>query len=407
MTTRREFLQTASTILALSASGLAGTVSAAEKPLKGLQLRSTVKSSGVLEVSLVSVKIPSPKKDEIVVRIVGTPINPSDMLSLFGVADLSTARVSGKGKNTVLTADIPKNFMPFLANRLDKSLPVGLEGAGVVVDSGSSSDAKALLGRTVAMQAGAMFSQYRVAKAKDVMVMAKGTTPQEAASSFVNPLTTLCMLETMRMEGHKAIVHTAAASNLGQMLVKLCLEENVPLVCIVRRQAQVDLLKGLGAKYVVDSSVPTYMENLIKAVSETGATLGFDAVGGGKLADQILTAMERAAVQSGGTRTPYGTSVRKQVYIYGSLDRSNTVLTRNYGVNWDVGIWLMPMILQKIGADAAQKLKEKVAAEIKTTFASSYAKVVSFSEALQPAAVSVYSKQHTGEKYLINPNKAL
>jgi len=407
MTTRREFLQTASTILALSATGLTGTISATEKPLTGLQLRSTVKSSGVLEISLVPVKIPSPEKDEIVVRIEGTPINPSDMLSLFGAADLSTARVSGSGKNTVLTADIPKNLLPFAANRLDKSLPVGLEGAGVVIDAGSSDASKALLGRTVAMQAGAMFSQYRVAKAEDVMVMPKGTTPQEAAASFVNPLTTLCMLETMRMEGHKAIVHTAAASNLGQMLVKLCIEDKVPLVNIVRRQEQVDLLKGLGAEYVVNSSLPTFMDDLTKAVSETGATLGFDPVGGGMLADQILTAMERAAIQSGGARTPYGTSVRKQVYIYGALDRSNTVLTRNYGVNWDVGIWLMPMILQKIGAEAAQKLKEKVAAEIKTTFASSYAKVVSFSEALQPAAIAVYSKQHTGEKYLINPNEAL
>ena len=407
MTTRREFLQTASSILALSATGLAGTVSAAGKPLTGLQLRSTIKSSGVLELSLVPVKIPGPGKDEIVVRIEGTPINPSDMLSLLGVADLSTARVSGSGKNTVLTADIPKNLMAFAANRLDKSLPVGIEGAGVVIDTGSSAAAKALLGRTVAMEAGAMYSQYRVVKAADVLVLPRGTTPQEAASSFVNPLTTLCMLETMRMEGHKAIVHTAAASNLGQMLVRLCLEENVSLVCIVRRQAQVDLLKDLGAKYVVNSSLPTFMDDLTDAVSETGATLGFDAVGGGKLADQILTAMERAAVQSGGPRTPYGTSVKKQVYIYGSLDNSTTMLSRNYGVNWNVGIWLMPMVLQKIGPEATQKLKEKVAAEIKTTFASSYARVVSFTEALQPAAVAVYSKQHTGKKYLLNPNKEM
>ena len=407
MATRREFLQTASTILALSATGLSGTISAAEKPLTGLQLRSTLKSSGILEVSLVPVKIPDPEKDEIVVRIEGTPINPSDMLSLFSVADLSTARVSGSGKNTVLTADIPKNLMPFAASRLDKSLPVGIEGAGVVIDAGSSADAQAMLGRTVAMQAGSMYSQYRVVKAGDVLVLPKGTSPQEGASSFVNPLTTLCMVETMRRDGYKAIVHTAAASNLGQMLVKLCLEENVPLVNIVRRQAQVDLLKGLGAEYVVNSSQSTYMEDLTRAVTETGATLGFDAVGGGMLADQILIAMERAAVQSGGSRTPYGTSVKKQVYIYGALDRSNTVLTRNYGVNWDVGIWLMPMVLQKIGNEATQKLKERVASGIKTTFASSYARVVSLSEALQPESVAVYSKQHTGEKYLINPNKAL
>jgi len=407
MTTRREFIQTVTTILGLHATGLAAAVSTAEKPLMGLQLQSTTRSEGVFEISLVLVEIPRPGKDEVVVRIEAAPINPSDMFSLFGSADMSTARVSGIAENTVLIADLPDNLLPSVAGRQDRTIVAGNEGAGIVIDAGSSDAAQALMGRTVAMREGAMYSQYRLVKAGRCLVLPEGTTPTEGASCFVNPLAALGMVETMRREGYTALVHTAAASNLGQMLNKLCINENIDLVNIVRKQEQVDLLKGIGARYVCNSSLSTFMEDLTEALVKTGATLAFDAVGGGDLAHQILTAMESAAIQSGKDVGPYGTTTRKQVYIYGGLDRSPTQLTRSYGVGWNVGAWLMPDFLQRIGEEAAQRMREKVAAEIKTTFASSYAREVSFAEVLQLEAISVYSKQSTGKKYLINPNKAL
>jgi len=405
MTTRRNFIRTFVAAFGLYSTGLISTVYAAAKQLMSLQLRSKIRSDGKLELSLVPVEIPEPGADEVIVRIEATPINPSDMLLLFGPADLNTAVISGKGINTVLTADIPDNLMQMVAGRTGMSLPAGYEGAGTVVNTGSSAAARALKGRTVAMMGSAMFSQYRRAKAGECLVLPEGTSPAEGASCFVNPLTVLAMVETMRMEGHKAMIHTAAASNLGQMLNRHCINENVDLVNIVRRQEQVDLLKSMGASYVCNSSLPTFMDDLTDAIMKTGATIAFDAVGGGNLSDQILTCMENAAVKSGAARGRYGSSAPKQVYIYGSLDRSPTVLSRNFGVGWNVGIWLMPNFLQKIGGEATQKLKEKVAAEIKTTFASSYAREVSLVEALQPEVISVYSKQATGMKYLLNPNK--
>ena len=407
MTTRRNFIQTAAAVFGLYSTGLFTAVYGADGRLMSLQLRSKIRNDGKLELSLVPVEVEKPGADEVIVRIEATPINPSDMLVLFGPADLSTARVSGTGVNTVLTAEIPEHLVPMTAARAGQSLPAGYEGAGTVVETGSSAAARALQGRTVAMMGSAMFSQYRRTRASDCLVLPEGTTAAEGASCFVNPLTVLCMVETMRMEGFRALIHTAAASNLGQMLNRLCINEKIDLVNIVRRQEQVDLLKSMGASYVCNSSLPTFMEDLTDAIVKTGATIAFDAVGGGELADQILTCMERAAIRSGAARGPYGSGSPKQVYIYGSLDRSATLLSRNFGVGWNVGIWLMPAFLQKIGAEATEKLKEKVAREIKTTFASSYVREVSLVEALQPEAVSVYSKQATGMKYLLNPNKGI
>ncbi|HZZ90331.1 MAG TPA: zinc-binding dehydrogenase, partial [Caulobacteraceae bacterium] len=286
----------------------------------GLQLRSLVKANGELEISLAQVPIAEPGPDEIVVRIEGTPINPSDLGLLVGPADLSTARVSGAGDETVVTAQVPPQFMRAVAARVDQSLPVGNEGAGVVVEAGSSPEAQALVGKTVAILGGAMYAQYRTAKAADALVVHADATPRDAASCFVNPLTALGMVGTMRMEGHSALVHTAAASNLGQMLVKICLKDGVELVNIVRSPAQAALLKEIGAAHVVDTSAASFMDDLIAALSATGATLAFDAIGGGKLAGQILTAMEVAAVQrGGGAFSRYGSTTFKQVYIYGGL----------------------------------------------------------------------------------------
>jgi NADPH:quinone reductase-like Zn-dependent oxidoreductase len=275
----------------------------------------------------------------------------------------------------------------------------------VVVKAGSSDAAQALLGKTVAMIGGAMYAQYRCLKAKDVLPLPAGTTPAEGASCFVNPLTSLGMVETMRREGHKALVHTAAASNLGQMLNKICLKDGVDLVNIVRNAEQADILRKLGAKHVVDSSAPTFMDDLTSALIETGATLAFDAIGGGRLAGQILTCMEAAANKTAKAYSRYGSTVYKQVYIYGSLDTRPTELVRAFGMAWGVGGWLLTPFLQKIGAADGARLRQRVVDELKTTFASHYTKEVSLQEALQLQNIAAYGKRATGEKYLINPNK--
>lgn len=367
------------------------------------QLRSTVKEDGVLELSLIEVDVPEPGDHEVVIRVEAAPINPSDLGPMFGPADMSTARVADDG--TTVVADIPEDLMRMVRGRIGKRVPIGNEGAGVVVDAGSSDEAQALLGKTVATLGGGMYSQFRVAAADQCLVLPEGTTPVEAASCFVNPLTSLGMVETMRLEGHTGLVHTAAASNLGQMLVKLCRAEDVPLVNIVRRSEHVDLLRELGATHVCDSSDGDFMETLVEAVATTDATIGFDATGGGTLTSNILTAMETAQSRKDGAVGNYGSTTHKQVYIYGGLDRSPTTLTRSYGMAWGVGGWLLPYFLDRVGPERAQQLRERVASEITTTFASDYTAVVSLEEALSLEAIYAYGKQATGEKYLIDPNR--
>jgi NADPH:quinone reductase len=371
----------------------------------GLQLRSTIKEEGLVELSLVTVPTPTPAVDEVVVRVEASPLNPSDLGLLFGGADMTTAESSGTVQNPIVTAKIAPAVMAAMAGRVGDSLPVGNEGAGVVVEAGASAAAQALLGKTVAILGGAMYSQYRCIKAVQCLVLPSGTTSAEGASCFVNPLTTLGMVGTMRHEGHTALVHTAAASNLGQMLSKLCEKDGVHLVNVVRKQEQVDILKGIGAKYVCNSSSPSFMDELTDAVAATGATLAFDAIGGGRQAGQILTAMEVAAIRSAKEYSRYGSTTHKQVYIYGGLDRGPTEFNRTFGMAWGIGGWLLTPFLQKIGPEAAQQLRERVAAEIKTTFASTYTKEVSLAGALQLSEIAVYGKQATGEKYLINPSK--
>ncbi len=369
------------------------------------QLRSTVTSEGRLELSLATIEVPDPGPDEVVVRIEASPINPSDLGLLFGPSDMRTAKASGTPEEPVVTADIPSHLLAGVAARLDQSLPVGNEGAGVVVAAGDSEPAQALLGRTVGVIGGAMYSQYRTAKPGQCLAFAEGTEPAECASWFVNPLTALGMVGTMRMEGHTALVHTAAASNLGQMLNKLCIQDGVSLVNVVRRPEQEDLLRGIGAKHVVDSSAETFKADLVAALSETGATLAFDATGGGKLASQILACMEVAQNATAKEYNRYGSTTHKQVYIYGGLDRSTTELNRNFGMAWGIGGWLLTPFLQKIGFEEVEKLRQRVASEIKTTFASGYTKQVSLAEALQLDAIATYGRQATGEKYLVTPHK--
>src|SRR6202790_4822253 len=315
----------------------------------GLLLRSLLKNSGELELSLANIATPEPGPDEVVVRVEGAPINPSDLGLLIGAADMSTAKASGTKDSPVVTAKVPEAAMKAMAARLDESMPVGNEGAGVVIKTGSSDAAKALMGKTVAMIGGAMYSQYRCLKVIECLPLPAGITPAEGASCFVNPLTSLGMTETMRREGHKALVHTAAASNLGQMLNKICLKDGIGLVNIVRNKEQADILRKIGAKHLVDSTTPTFMNDLTNALVETGATLAFDAIGGGKLAGQILPGMEIAANKTAKAYSRYGSSVHKQVYIYGSLDPRPVELNRAFGMAWGVGGWLLTQFLQKIG----------------------------------------------------------
>lgn len=369
----------------------------------GLELRSLIKSSGELEISLHQVAIPAPAPDEVVVRIEAAPINPSDLGLLLGAADPASAKVSGSGASSVVTATVPQANMKAMGGRLDESMAVGNEGAGTVVKAGSSEVAQALLGKTVAMIGGAMYAQYRVIKAKECLPLPEGTTATEGASCFVNPLTSLGMVETMKREGHTALVHTAAASNLGQMLNRICQKDGIDLVNIVRSEEQEKLLRGIGAKYVCNSTSPTFMEDLTAALIATNATLAFDATGGGKLQGQILQAMEVAAVKAMKVYSRYGSTTHKQVYVYGRLDLRPIEFVPA-GMAWGMGGWLLFPFLQKIGAADAARLRARVIAELKTTFASHYTKVISLEGVLQLDNLRAYAKRTTGEKYLINPN---
>lgn len=372
-----------------------------------LQLRSTVTDEQTLVLSIAEVDTPEPQDHEVVIRVEAAPINPSDLGVIFGPADMTTARVSGSGTSAKMTADIPADLMPMVAARVGHAIPIGNEGAGVVVAAGSSDAAQALLGKTVATLGGGMYAQVRVAAHDQCLVLPEGTTPAQGASCFVNPLTALGMVETMRLEGHTALVHTAAASNLGQMLVKLCLADGVDLVNIVRRQEHVDLLESLGATHVCDSSSDNFKASLVEALTSTDATVAFDATGGGTLASKILGAMEIAQSQKEGVVGRYGSATHKQVYIYGGLDRTPTELHRSFGMAWGIGGWLLPLFIERVGAERALELRQRVAADITTTFASTYTAVVSLGEAITIDAISVYGRQATGAKYLVNPNKDL
>ena len=371
------------------------------------EIRSKVTSDGNIEISIATTDKPVPTDDQVLIEVQASPINPSDLgLLLSFAADLETINVTGSGDDTVATMKIHPALMGAMKPRLDESMPVGNEGAGVIVDAGAN--AKDLIGKTVGLAGGAMYSQYRAVPSASCLVMNEGTTAAQAASSFVNPLTALGFIETMKMENHTAIVHTAAASNLGQMLVKICKDDDVPLVNIVRKSEHVDLLKNLGAEYICNTSDDDFMESLVAALVETGATLGFDATGGGnngELPGQILAAMEIAANKTAKEYSRYGSDTYKQVYIYGGLDQSPTILKRSFGMSWGLGGWLLTPMIGRIGMERFQQMRERVAAEITTTFASNYVQEISFEEMLQPEIIKSYAKQATGEKYLVTPHK--
>ena len=371
------------------------------------EIRSKVTSEGNIELSITQAELPIPSADEVLIKVEAAPINPSDLgLLLSFAADLSSIATSGSEDETVTSMKIHPALMGSMKPRLDQSMQAGNEGAGVIVDAGEN--VKELIGKTVGLAGGAMYSQYRCVPAASCLVMDEGTSPAEAASSFVNPLTALSFIETMKMENHTALVHTAAASNLGQMLVKICIADDIPLVNIVRKSEHVELLKNLGAEYVCNTSDESFMNDLVAALVATGATLGFDATGGGnngELPGQILSAMEIAANKTAKEYSRYGSDTYKQVYIYGGLDQSPTVLKRAYGMSWGLGGWLLTPMIGRIGMEKFGQMRMRVSKEIKTTFASSYAKEISFEEMLQPEIIKSYAKQATGKKYLVNPHK--
>ncbi|NQV68842.1 MAG: zinc-binding dehydrogenase [Pseudohongiella sp.] len=370
-----------------------------------LQMFSTVTEAGELRLELLEKETPTPGVDQVLVKIEATPINPSDQGVMFGWSDIANASSSGSGNTAVLSASVSEQGMGVMKARVGQTLPVGNEGAGTVVATGDGELAKSLDGKIVAVMGGGMYGQYRCVDAAACLPLLEGDTAKDGASCFVNPLTALSMIESMNMEGHTALVHTAAASNLGQMLNRICQADGVELVNIVRKDEQVELLRNMGAKYIVNSSSDSFMADLTDAIEATGATLAFDATGGGTLASSILSCMEAAAARTPGAYSIYGSIKHKQVYLYGGLDTSATVLNRGYGMAWGVGGWLLPNFLAKAGLEVAARLRSRVANELKTNFASHYTDEISLSEALDAETVKRYYAKHTGEKFLICPQK--
>jgi NADPH:quinone reductase-like Zn-dependent oxidoreductase len=370
--------------------------------LEGLEIRSLVTDDGDLKLSLETVTLDEPQADEVIVQVEAAPINPSDLGLLLGPADIATMRAGGTAERPVLTFTIPERRLGAVHARVGQSMPVGNEGAGTVLRAGP--DAADLIGKKVALLGGAMYAQYRKVRAKDCVILPAGATAADGASLFVNPLTSLAFTEVMKAEGHKAIVHTAAASNLGQMLNRICQADGIPLVNIVRRADQAAILRDLGATWIVDSSDPDFHAKLFEAISETGATLAFDAIGGGRLASDILNAMEKAA-SKGAVYSRYGSSSPKQVYIYGGLDMGPTTLDRGFGLSWSVSGWLLTPFMAKAGAEVVGRMRQRVLDELKTTFASHYTRTIGLAEALQPDILQAYHGKTTGEKYLIDPSK--
>lgn len=373
-------------------------------PDTGLQLQSLVKEDGILEIFLKSVPVTPPKDHEVVVKILATPINPSDLGLLVGGGDISQATTSMRDALPLVSAPISPPAMRAMAGRMGEAMPVGNEGCGVVIAAGASDAAQALMGKTVAVLGGAIYGQYRTLPTMMCMALPDGTDPKDGASCFVNPLTSLAFTKIMKRDGYQGIVHTAAASNLGQMLVKICKADGIPLVNIVRSQAHADLLKSIGAEIVLDSSADNFLEELTDAITKTGAFLGFDAIGGGKLSGQILGCMESAAVRRMTEYSRYGSDQMKQVYIYGALDLGPTILGRNFGLTWGLGGFLLTPFLQNAGVETQMQMRGRIVSELTTTFASHYSHEISLEQALDLDILNAYNAKRTGEKYLIRPN---
>lgn len=369
------------------------------------QLFTTLTEDGRLILSIEPDEVEAPADDELIVRMRAVPINPSDLGLLLAPADMSTVRSETVDGHPALVADVKPEMVRAFSGRTGQKLPAGNEGAGEVVAAGSSDAAQSLMGRTVSFVDGRLYRTHARTKAAGVMPLPDGAPAHEGASLFVNPMTALGFLNTMRNEGHSALVHTAAASNLGRMLAKLCLEEGVPLVAIVRSDEQKEILTGIGLTHVVDSSKESFTGDLIDALAETGATLGFDAIGGGRMADRILTAMERAQAERGAEFSVYGSAVHKQVYIYGRLDTGDTVLTAGYGMYWGVGGWLLTPHLEAVGAERVMEMRRFTVEERNGIFASHYTRTIGLHDMIDPDTARAYQRKATGEKYLVDPSR--
>jgi NADPH:quinone reductase-like Zn-dependent oxidoreductase len=372
-------------------------------PSTTLEIRSRISREGELKLWLEEVPLPRPRPNEFVVRVEAAPLNPSDQILMLGSVDLTSLRASGTVNRPIIEGRVPPERLPVMSGRLDRALSVGNEGAGTVIAAGS--EATSLIGRVVAIRATTgSYAKHQIVEAADCLVLPEGLSARDGAAAFINPLTALGMVETMRREGHSALIHTAAASNLGQMLVRLCRKDGVPLVNIVRSAEQVTLLRDLGAEYVVDSGAPDFVNALVVAIETTGATLAFDAIGGGTMASTVLSAMEAVQIRKLATYSRYGSPVHKQIYIYGVLDPRPKVLDDQFGTAWSVGGWLMSWFYNKIGTADAARLRQRVADELRTTFASRFTAELSLQEALSLQAILAYSRRATGAKYLITPH---
>lgn len=372
-------------------------------PATNTTMLTEVKPDGTLELYLAALPMPQPKDHEVLVKVLATPINPSDLGLMVGAADVSSATATTRDGQPGVSMAVPEAGMRFMASRVGQALPIGNEGCGIVVAAGASDAAQALMGKMVALIGGEIYAEYRCLAAMACMPLPDGTAPADGASCFVNPLTSLGFTETMKMEGYKGIVHAAAASNLGQMLVKICKADGIPLVNIVRSAEQVALLKGIGAEIVLDSTADDFAEQLTEAIYQTEAIIGFDPIGGGKISGQMLAAMEAAAVKRMTSYSRYGSDQMKQVYIYGALDVGPTILNRSFGLTWGLGGWLLTPFMAKAGAEVVGRMRARVAAELTTTFKSHYSHEISLQQAVDPATLQAYNAKRTGEKYLIKP----
>lgn len=373
--------------------------------ITGRQLTSTANKDGTLRLALEDVSLDDPGADEVIVRIEAAPINPTDIGLLLGPADIASLEAGGTHDRPVLTLSIPEQSLPRIAGRLGQTLPVGIEGAGTVVAAGAN--VKTLDTRRVALFGQGMFADYCRVAASAVIPLPGHIPTADGAALFVNPMTALGFVETARDGGHRAIVHTAAASNLGQMLQKICLKDAIPLVNIVRSQQQEELLRGIGATHVLNSHDGDFRARLLEAVAETGATVAFDAISGGRLGSDILTAMERAASRKMTTYSHYGSSTFKQLYMYGRLDPSLTLLDRSsFGMQWSIAGWLLMPFLERSRDETVRRMRERVLDELTTTFASQYTRTIGLAEALDPDVLRAYERKSTGQKYLIDPTRS-
>lgn len=373
-------------------------------PETGRLLTSTVDEAGTLRLGIDEVAVGEPGPDEIVVRVEAAPINPSDLGLLLGPADIDTLEASGTAERPEVIFSIPAQRLPGLAARFNQRLAVGNEGAGTVIAAGAN--ATSLLGKRVGMFGGSMYADFRKIAASEVLQLPAGASAAEGAAMFVNPLTALGFVETARREGHTAIVHTAAASSLGQMLQRICLKDGIPLVNIVRSEEQARLLRELGATIVLNSADADFRDQLTAAITETGATIAFDAIGGGRLGSDIVAAMEQAASRRMSSYSRYGSDTFKQLYLYGRLDAGLTVLNRPaFGSLWSVSGWLLMPMLKRFGEEIAACLRRRVADELTTTFATHYTGTIGLAEALDPDVLRAYERKSTGQKYLIDPTR--